>query len=182
LAFKTILATPTVLLSESQRTTFWQATEGDWSASNVGAVAQLFDISCLDGTAEFSTIQCASLGAWNALTNTDPLDGALAQAMKTELNLTVTGQHFFQKSSGPPVPVWDLRADPPFQNNPNAFVVAKKVNSVPSPDGTSDVAWLELAKVSGELANTIYRINTEGGQPAASVSSLSTGVYPVRSM
>jgi hypothetical protein len=91
--------------------------------------------------------------------------------MKTEFNLTVTGQHYFQKLSGPPVPVWDLRADPPFKNNPDAFVVAHKVKSVPSPDGASDVAWLELVKDSGGLANTIYRINTEAGQPAASVSS-----------
>jgi hypothetical protein len=96
------------------------------------------------------------------------LDGALTQAIQSQFNLTVTGQHFYQSEK---LPVFDLRSVGEFQGNPGAFVVAKKIKTVRSPDGDSNIPWLELAADSGQLASTIYRINTAAGQPAASVSS-----------
>lgn len=149
-------------------------------------------MSCLDNgtdSEEFQTIQCQALAAWTTISTSDPLDGQLVKAMNQQFNLNVSGQHYFQKSNGAaPVPVWDLRANL-FKGNPNAFVVAKKIKTVPAPNPSTDVAWLELDKVTGDLATTVYRINTEGGQPQTSVSSpvdwclyCSTNVMPFYSV
>lgn len=93
--------------------------------------------------------------------------------MQSQFNLTVTGEHYFVNQNNVLVPVWDLTsASGPFPNNPGAIVFAKKTKSVPSPDNpSSDVPWLELNAISGQLANIIYRINTVSGQPPGSVSS-----------
>ena len=92
--------------------------------------------------------------------------------MQAQFNLNATGQHYFQNISGNLAPVFDFRSIGPFAGNSNAFVVAQKDKSIPSPDNPSnDVAWLELTATSGEFANIIYRINTAGGQPPGSVSS-----------
>ena len=157
-------------MCESHRSTFWQVTEGDCPASNVGAVAQLYDISCL-GKAQFDSIQTDAFASWSACPDTDPLGTGLTQAMQAEFNVTQTGLHYFVKQGGNNVPVWDLTGSGPFKGNKDAIVFANKTKSVPSPDGASNVAWLELVKVSGGLATKIYRLNTVSGQPASSVSS-----------
>jgi hypothetical protein len=90
------------------------------------------------------------------------------QAVKSDFNLNVEGQHYFVQQNGTLVPVWDLRSS---TNNPNAIVFAQKVKSAPSPDGPDNIAWLELKGISGGLANLIYRVNTVKGQPPSTVSS-----------
>jgi Protein of unknown function (DUF3455) len=132
----------------------------------------MFDISCLDGQNEFGLIPADSLGIWNNIADGNPFDGTLQNALQTQFNLNATCQHYFQSVNGALAPVFDCRSIGPFAGNSGAFVVAQKDKSIPSPDSPStDVAWLELTAVEGALANTIYRINTAGGQPAASVSS-----------
>jgi hypothetical protein len=80
------------------------------------------------------------------------------------------GQHYFVTSpSGTGLsPVWDFRAASA-QGNPNAFVLGAKVGDLPAPTGSSDVDWLQLKNVSGSLATSVYRVDTRGGQPPASV-------------
>lgn len=94
--------------------------------------------------------------------------------MQAQFNLTVIGQHYFQNETGVLTPIWDLRAEEPFKGNVDAFVATHKVKAIASPDGPSDITWVELDKNSGQnsgqLASTVYRIDTVAGQPAASVS------------
>lgn len=47
----------------------------------------------------------------------------------------------------------------------------KKDSSVSDPvDAAKNVAWLQLSKVEGDLASFVYRVNTAGGIPPATVS------------
>lgn len=80
------------------------------------------------------------------------------------------GEHYFVTSpSGTGLsPVWDFRGASA-KGNPNAFVLAAKVGDLPAPTGSQDVDWLQLKNVTGGLATSVYRTDTRGGQPPASV-------------
>ena len=68
-------------------------------------------------------------------------------------------------------PIWDMRATKRFQGNQNAFMLGKSFGSVASPvDPSLNINWLRVAKVSGDAADEVYRIDTLGGQPPTSVS------------
>ncbi|EEB90396.1 hypothetical protein MPER_11405 [Moniliophthora perniciosa FA553] len=112
----------------------------DGKYASAGAVAQLYDISC-----------GYSPGAF--VPNTRPL-----------------GQHYFvsDPTTGTGIsPKWDLTSS--FANS-NAFVIAARSAGIPASTGPSDVDWLYLTHVQGELANDVYRTDTRGGQPPASVN------------
>jgi hypothetical protein len=132
---------------------------------NVGAVAQLFEISCLFGRPEFSTIQKVAFSEWAASPSTNPLEPELVQLMKNKHNINVEGQHYFVNQNNTLVPVWDLRSSGENAGNPNAIVFAQKVKSASSPDGPENIDWVELKKLSGGLANLVYRVDTVKGQP-----------------
>jgi Protein of unknown function (DUF3455) len=139
--------------------------------SSVGTVAELFEISCLFGRPEFSTIQNDAFNDWAASPITNPLDPWLVQLMKNKYNINVEGQYYFVEQNGGLVPVWDLRSSGENAGNPNAIIFAQKVKSAPSPNGPENIDWAELTKLSGGLANTVYRVDTVKGQPPATVSS-----------
>lgn len=86
----------------------------------------------------------------------------------------VIGQHYFANLDGGnnnPEAVWDFTSGSQFYGNPGAIVYAHKVKTTPAPNPTNDIAWVELTKDSGELANTVYRIETISGVADATVSS-----------
>jgi hypothetical protein len=90
----------------------------------------------------------------------------------------ILGQHYFVTNPITGVgisPKWDFTSSGQTAGNPNAFVIAAKVASIPAPTGPNDVAWLSLDSVQGELATQVFRTDTRGGQPPASVS---TSQYP----
>jgi hypothetical protein len=91
--------------------------------------------------------------------------------MKNKHNINVEGQHYFVNQSGTLVPVWDLRSSGENTGNPNAIIFAQKVKSASSPDGPENVDWVELNRLSGGLANQVYRVDTVKGQPPSTVSS-----------
>lgn len=67
-------------------------------------------------------------------------------------------------------PKWDATSQADFAGNPNAFVLATKVNQTVAPTGNEDIDWISLEGIAGELAKEIYRTNTQLGQPPANVS------------
>ena len=87
---------------------------------------------------------------------------------------TILAQHFFQTNpvTGQGVsPVWDFRSNPRFQGNNDAFILAKGKGSIPAPtDPKKDVAWLDVVNVQGKIADEVFRFDTVGGQPPATVS------------
>ena len=131
----------------------------------------MFDVSCLYGTPEFTTIQTDAFNVWNSCPEMNPLSAQMAQQMQDQFNLTVDGQHYFANQNGALEAIWDLTSSGPFDGNPGAIVFAHKIQTAASPDGPNNIDWVELTKDSGDLANTVYRINTVQGQPPSSVSS-----------
>ena len=50
-------------------------------------------------------------------------------------------------------------------------MIGAKAGDLPAPTGPSNIDWLQVKNVQGELANTLYRVDTKGGQPPSSVWS-----------
>ncbi|KAJ6555834.1 hypothetical protein B0H19DRAFT_1261982 [Mycena capillaripes] len=117
--------------------------------ASIGAVASLFDISCLESTRVFGSIQTlAGVGTPFLL-----------------------GFHYFVTSpSGTGIsPKWDFTSTGNFVGNANAFVLGAKVGDVLAPkNSATNVDWLALNNVQGSLASKIFRIDTVGGQPPTS--------------
>jgi hypothetical protein len=136
------------------------------SPRNVGAVAELIDISCLYGTPEFESISIDAFKAWS-----NAPSSLTAQKVITILGSepVVLGQHYFVPGTPAPSPKWDFTSDAE-KGNSEAFVVAAGTGSIPSPESKNDITWVQLKKVQGELADSVYRVETAGGLPPASVS------------
>ncbi|KAI0262544.1 hypothetical protein BC834DRAFT_828732 [Gloeopeniophorella convolvens] len=135
-----------------------------------GAVAELFDISCLFNTPEFDKIQVDAFNLWSKFPSNKPSTEELIALLRALGNFDVLGQHYFiANSAGALSPKFDFTSSGKTAGNPNAFVVAAKAGDIPAPTGSADVDWLMLNATSGELAKQVFRVNTKGGQPPASV-------------
>ena len=96
----------------------------------------------------------------------------IAQLFKRLWDIPVVGQHYFVDGDNDTlVPVFDFTSSGQTKGNKSAILFGKKIADVQSPDGSDNIDWLELQKVSGELADNLYRVYTVKGQPPASVSS-----------
>ncbi|KAJ6481788.1 hypothetical protein C8R45DRAFT_1063035 [Mycena sanguinolenta] len=131
--------------------------------TSVGAVASLFDISCLLNNFNFDSIQTRAFAFWNETSQVTPLN--VANDVGAPLML---GQHYFiTNPNGTGLsPEWDFTVS---TGAPDAFVVGAKVGDILAPsDPTVNIDWLSLNGVDGDLATQIFRINTVGGQPPSS--------------
>jgi len=140
--------------------------------TSAGATAALFDLSCLSkmDSALFNNIQDVAFTLWSKSNDLNPI------TQKTPMKL---GEHYFiANGNGTISPVWDFRGDSA-PNQADAFVLAAKIGDLRAPNSTSDVDWLQLRRVSGDLADTVYRTNTRGGQPPASCTP-GSGVLQVK--
>ena len=105
--------------------------------SNVGAVAQLLDISCTFNTPDDEDLQDAFvLGDHFFITNP-----------KTGKGISP----FFERTQGEKV-----------------FAVLNKEINAPAPNTQTDVDWLKLDEFEGDWAQTVFRVQTRGGQPPSS--------------
>jgi hypothetical protein len=128
--------------------------------TSVGAVAKLFDISCLLNTPIFPKIQ-------DELFKLPPRvrDGILAAASRTPL---YSGDHYFITN-----PVTGTGISPKFAQKANggaSFTVLGKKGGVKAPD-TTNVDWLQLSSIAGDWATTVFRVDTKAGQPPASCTT-----------
>ncbi|TFK39768.1 hypothetical protein BDQ12DRAFT_664996 [Crucibulum laeve] len=136
--------------------------------ASAGAVAELFDISCLSKTKPaFDSVQDIAYGLWKAAPAS--LTTTRVSTLLSSMKLATAGQHYFVTSpSGTGIsPVWDARATSPLKGNPDAFVLAAKVANIVAPTGAKDIDWLQLKSVQGGLATQIYRTDTRGGPAPA---------------
>lgn len=149
--------------------------EADWRDRSVGAVAELFDITHLASTNSslISTVHKDLFNFWNSSQAGDVTVQQLIETLPYFVApSTILGQHYFIKNdTGALSPVWDSRATPKFKGQKDAVIVAKVLASAPDADPTENVAWLHLGKVSGDIADEVYRTSTVGGVPPSSVSS-----------
>ncbi|EJD37226.1 hypothetical protein AURDEDRAFT_92431 [Auricularia subglabra TFB-10046 SS5] len=130
-----------------------------------GAVANLYDISCLGRSPLFPYIQEIAYALAEAGPKADNvLDKVLGGA---RLKL---GEHYFVTSpSGSGIsPKFDFTKA---MHSSSAYVLAAKAGNMAAPTGPADVDWLQLNDVQGELAKSVYRVQTRGGQPAATCAT-----------
>lgn len=145
--------------------------------SSTGAVAQLYDISCLYHASPdlFNTIQEPLYEAWTNLSSEVTVQQITAVIPALVSPEVILADHYFVPSpAGTGLsPVWDFRATKSFHDNPNAFMLGASAGSVVSPvDPSDNINWLRVRKVSGEVADEVYRTDTIGGQPPTSVTFL----------
>ncbi|KAJ8586342.1 hypothetical protein M405DRAFT_875061 [Rhizopogon salebrosus TDB-379] len=131
----------------------------------LGAMAELFDSSCLYGTPAFDSAPTVMYDAWSA-----PGDFVTPQEVITTLGLlpnpAVLGQHYYVLNPvGPGLsPKWDFTSSGATVGNSNAYAVGIKVGDLPSTD-SSNIDSLMVKAIEGELASEIFRVKTNGGQP-----------------
>ncbi|TFK49040.1 putative malate dehydrogenase [Heliocybe sulcata] len=129
--------------------------------TNIGAVAEVFDISCLYGTPAFHSIQNTAYDVWD------------------KAPPSMTAQSVISMLSDLPVKMWDFTSAA-YAGNAAAYAVGAKTGDMVSPDGAVDVDWLQLKVVKGALASTVYRMNTVAGQLPGSCSPGDTTVQSVK--
>jgi hypothetical protein len=131
----------------------------------LGAIAELFDSSCLYGTPAFDSAPTVVYDAWSA-----PGDLVTPQEVITTLGLlpnpAVLGQHYYVLNPvGPGLsPKWDFTSSGATAGNSNAYAVGVKVGDLPSTN-SSNIDSLMVKAIEGELASEIFRVKTNGGQP-----------------
>ncbi|KAL5537059.1 hypothetical protein ACEPAF_882 [Sanghuangporus sanghuang] len=134
--------------------------------TSAGAVATLFDISCIYDTSQYSTITKVAYDIWNAIPNNE-----ISNVVETFVKkaFPVFADHYFITSpSGTGIsPVFDARATS-HKGDPNAFILAARTGDLAAPTGNQDIDWLQLSNVQGDLAKTVLRIDTQRGQPPSS--------------
>lgn len=145
--------------------------------SSAGAVAELFDISSLASVNSglVYTIHDTLFDFWNGSQS----GNATIQQLIDELSSVapagaILAQHYFiENETGGISPVWDFRATPKFGGIADAVLVGKTLANVSDVNPTQNIPWLHVGKVSGDIADEVYRIFTVGGVPPSSVSFLS---------
>ncbi|PYH49208.1 DUF3455 domain-containing protein [Aspergillus saccharolyticus JOP 1030-1] len=148
---------------------------------STGAVATLYDVSCLAPTKHSQTGGGGGilLHTLPAFTHALPQEVLALYAVQLS-RATIIGQHYFSApaaagsgsaSISSSMPVFDLRAAQygqrggKFEGN---WVQAKKVESVAAPGGSEDVPWLKLVGEGKEGGiKEIYRVHTAGGMSPA---------------
>ncbi|KAJ3893001.1 hypothetical protein GG344DRAFT_87448 [Lentinula edodes] len=146
--------------------------------TSVGAVAELYDVSCEYFTADFSNVSVEAYRLWVAAptyyTESTLID-VLHAYRGTPSVPTILGQHYFvpNPTGSGLSPKWDFTSES-FAGNNAAYVIGRAVGDIPSPDGSANIDWLYLTNVQGGLAQEVYRTNTTGGQPPAECTPGST--------
>jgi Protein of unknown function (DUF3455) len=134
-------------------------------------VVEVFDISCLYGTPEFTTVQDDAYTMWTktpSFITTDQIISTFGSKSP------VLGQHYFidnPDGSSTISPVWDFTTGAE-KGNAAGFILAAVVNELPAPTGSDDVNWVQLKRIDGELADAVYRVDTKAGQPPAEVNKI----------
>jgi len=127
---------------------------GNYTSS--GAVAKLYDISCLFGTPSFATVQ--DLWFAQPANEQEAIQGAL-----NPTTLFVSDHYFVANSTGKGIiPKFASAKD-----GGKSFTLVSKKASIHAPD-TSNVDWLQLSNVQGDFAKTTFRVDTKAGQPPPS--------------
>lgn len=141
--------------------------------TSAGAVAQLYDISCLYKSEPnlFKTIQEPLYDAWVNLTSDITVQEIIAIIPALVNPDIIQADHYFLPNpSGSGIsPVWDFRVAERFKDEVNAFILGQGAGSVAAPvDPAHNINWLRVREISGEIANEVYRTDTVGGQPPTS--------------
>ncbi|VDB88881.1 unnamed protein product [Peniophora sp. CBMAI 1063] len=132
--------------------------------SNIGAIAELFDISCIAS----EPVQLKAYEGWSASSQT-----ALEFIDTIGHRSFVLGQHYFianPTAGGANEPKFDFTNDR-LAGDTQAFAVSSRAGDIVAPTGSGDIDWLLLNTTSGDLAQQIFRIATVGGTDASACTA-----------
>ncbi|KAH6917750.1 hypothetical protein BKA70DRAFT_1455536 [Coprinopsis sp. MPI-PUGE-AT-0042] len=138
--------------------------------TSAGAVAQMFDISCLIRTPVADALPDLLWAVWQNAPSFLTTQAIIKFVLPTNTPLAL-GQHYFIPNpiTGQGIsPKWDLTSQGPYKGNPDAYVVGARAGGAPAPVPTRDVDWLALNAIQGSLATQVYRTDTRGGLAPAS--------------
>ncbi|WOO79769.1 uncharacterized protein LOC62_02G003284 [Vanrija pseudolonga] len=153
-ANQTVLAMPAgqsvTLATVSRGVQNYTCTNGAWVSA--GALANLYDVGALlEATAPVVSSQKLTDGLAPLFLAAQPFPAS---------NPPPTLQHEFVQTPQGLLPRF-------FDPNSNASVTLSKTGVLASPDNsTADITWLQLTAVDGDLAKSVFRLQTAGGQPA----------------
>ncbi|EJU04605.1 hypothetical protein DACRYDRAFT_98501 [Dacryopinax primogenitus] len=129
---------------------------------NVGALAQVFDISCIENLSVISSLLSSGI---NELELALPSVGPFAAKLATMGGFKLA-DHYFDTSSGSLAPVFN------FAVSKGGFAIGKKLQDLPAPvNPQTNVDWLQLQAVAGDAAKFLVREQTAGGQPPATCAT-----------
>lgn len=123
-------------------------------------------------------MQVPLFASWNATQDT-----SIQEIIEGLHNLNppnILAQHYFiqNPTTGQGLsPKWDFTSsgNPKFVGNKDAFIVVKGKGSVAAPNTKVDINWLDVVNIGGDqggqIADEVFRTDTVGGQPPATVSS-----------
>jgi hypothetical protein len=128
-----------------------------------------------------NNIPAMALKAWEAAPSSMTIQQVISGMSKINyfpISSNVLGQHYFIRPTpgGAISPKWDFTSSGATKGNANAFVVGAKDAQLAAPNAAADVAWLQLHGTSGQLATSVYRVLTAGGQPPASCAAGSADI------
>jgi len=129
---------------------------------NVGAVAEVFDISCLQSLPPIASALAPSALALSTAANASTVDLLTLITTVARMSGYQLANHYFDSSTGALSPVFN------FAVSGGSYFVGKKAVDIPAPTGTQDVDWLLLQNVRGSAAVYVVREETAGGQPPTS--------------
>jgi hypothetical protein len=137
--------------------------------ASAGAVAKLYDISCLQGNSIFATIQDKAVGTSDR--GLSLIEGALAGTT------IFMGDHYFVTNptgAGGISPEFDFRTGAK-KGDANGFVIVKKNLGVAAPNPANvDLLALDALPGFGTLGKHVYRMDTALGQPAKTCTAGAT--------
>jgi hypothetical protein len=143
-----------------------------------GALAELFDISCLYDTSIYNHTSQIAYNSWVG----SPIDSTASLIPAFGSAPPVLGQHYYVPTPNATTtsysPKWDFTSSGANKGDKKAYAIGKKVGDILSPRGNSSdggaIDWLSVQVIEGDLASQVFRIDTIGGiQP----SSVRTSVY-----
>jgi len=138
--------------------------------SPIGAFAEIFDMSCFADSPISTTIQNDAFDIWNSAPSSITTKDVIQMLSSGHM---VLGQHYFVPNPKPAVgssPKWDFTSASE-RGNAQAYAIGAKVGDLLAPTSSNDVDWLQLKSTQGQLADTVYRVETKGGQPPNSCNA-----------
>ncbi|KAF5333655.1 hypothetical protein D9611_002239 [Ephemerocybe angulata] len=141
----------------------------------VGAVAEVYDISCLAKSDEFTTVQDKLIGLWKSAPVGVTPHQVTSSSPETNANPLLGYHYFVPNPLGQPgnSPKWDFTSTGAFYGNEEAFVTAARFTGDTAPTGKQDIDWVGTNAIdpAGLLAAQVYRTDTREGQPPSECRS-----------
>ncbi|KAF8578799.1 hypothetical protein K439DRAFT_1638525 [Ramaria rubella] len=144
---------------------------------STGAVAELFDISCLSADSSFGFLRKRyeifpdSDAVWEHEAQVRATLGAQAERLGMYYHVSDLEGYTVPQTAvaGSLIPVWDFRGFS-IQGDNQAFVAGEVVGTLVASDPLQDIPWQQYEVIAGDLSIFVFSVDTHFGQPPSSCS------------